>query len=68
MSDKAEMILELIENKYNEHESMLSVYYEKYPEPGVMMDNDDTAMIDYHEGAIEALGVVLNQAKEIYNG
>lgn len=61
-----EQLIIFIENKYNEHEQALSDIHAKY-EGGDMFDNDDSAMLDYHEGAVEALGIVHHYAKELYS-
>ena len=61
-----ELIL-FIENKYNEHEQELSDIFAKVDSQDGQFDNDDASMQDYHEGAVEALGIILNKAKELYN-
>jgi hypothetical protein len=65
MDEAFEELISLIEIKYNEHEHALTDLNEKYAD-GSMFDNDDSSMIDYHEGATEALYIILHQAKEIY--
>lgn len=60
-----ELIL-FIENKLNEHELMLSDLFAKIDEQDGY-EKDDEAMQDYHEGAVEALSIVLHKAKELYN-
>lgn len=62
-----ESIIRLIENKYNECEQALSDINDKYAD-GSFFDKQDSSMVDYYEGAVETLGVVLHKAKEIYNG
>ena len=60
-----ETLLELIENKYNEHEQALTDIYSQYKD-SELYSTEDTSMIDYHEGAVEALSIILYKAKEIY--
>lgn len=61
-----EDLIEFIQMRYDEHEESLSQLFHKYGH-GDTFDNEDTAMMDYHEGAVESLGIVLNKAKELYN-
>lgn len=60
-----EPLIRFIEDKYNEHEQSLTDLWNRYPD-GEMMDNDDTTMMDYHEGAVETLAIVLAKIKEAY--
>lgn len=54
-----EELLMFIQAKIDEHEYQLTELHAQY-EGGDLYSNDDSAMIDYHEGAIEALSVVHN--------
>ena len=62
----AERLIAFIENKYNEHEQALTDIFAKVDSQNGQFDNDDSSMQDYHEGAVEALGIVLFKAKEMY--
>lgn len=60
-----EELLMFIQTKLDEHEYELSELHAKY-EGGDFYSNDDSTMMDYHEGAIEALSVVLGKGQEIF--
>lgn len=62
-----EELLMFIQTKIDEHEYQLTELHAQY-EGGDLYSNDDSVMIDYHEGAVEALSIILNKAKELYNG
>lgn len=61
-----ERLIAFIENKHNEHEQALTDIFAKVDNQNGQFDNDDASMQDYHEGAVEALGIVLFKAKEMY--
>lgn len=65
-TDFAENLISFIENKYNEHEQALSEIFARVDNREGIYDNEDTTMQDYHEGAVEALSIVLHKAKEMY--
>lgn len=62
----AEQLIRFIEDKFNEHEQALSDIFAKVDSQNGQFDSDDSSMQDYHEGATEALGVVLHKAKEMF--
>jgi hypothetical protein len=64
-TEYAEKLIAFIENKLNENEQALSDIHAKY-ESGGTYDKEDTTMSDYYEGAVEALGIVLDKAKEMF--
>ena len=66
-TDYAEGLILFIENKLNEHEQELSDIFAKVDSQNGQFDKDDSSMQDYHEGAIEALAIVLDKAKDMYN-
>lgn len=61
---KMEKLLEFIQMKHDEHESELSRIWNSDVD---MFNNDQSSMMDYHEGAVEALGIVLAKGKELFN-
>ena len=65
INDAFEQLLELIQIKHDENEQSLSDLLNKY-DAGEIFDNDDDAMINYYEGATEALGLILYKGKELY--
>ena len=62
-----EELVSTINIKFDEHEHSLSELHDRY-ESGQWYSNEDTAMIDYHEGATEALGVIQFKAQELFKG
>jgi arabinogalactan endo-1,4-beta-galactosidase len=65
--DYIENLIMFIQNKLNEHEQDLSDIFAKVDRQNGQFDNDDSSMQDYHEGAVEALSIVLDKAKDMYN-
>ena len=65
--DYIENLIMFIQNKLNEHEQDLSDVFAKVDSQNGQFDNDDSSMQDYHEGAVEALSIVLDKAKDMYN-
>lgn len=61
----AESLITFIQIKHDEHEYALSELVHKH-ESGELYSDEDAGMMDYHEGAVEALSVVLNKAKEMF--
>lgn len=61
-----EELLMFIQTKIDEHEYQLTELHSKY-EGGDLYSNDDSVMIDYHEGAVEALSVVYNYGTGLLN-
>lgn len=59
-----EDLLLFIENKLNEHEQALTDIWNAAGED--ILDNDSSSMVDYHEGAVEALSIILFKGKEMY--
>lgn len=66
LNEKFEELINLIQTKWDEHEQALTDINQRY-EAGEMFDNEDTAMLDYHEGAVEALSLIHHYATELYN-
>lgn len=56
-----------IQTKLDEHEYELSELHAKY-EDGDLFSSEDSAMMDYHEGAIEALSIIKIKGEEFFNG
>lgn len=65
INEKFEELINLIKIKWDEHEQALTDINQMY-EDGEMFANDDTSMLDYHEGAVEALSLIHHYATELY--
>ena len=61
-----EDLLLFIQSKIEEHEEELTQLHLKYQD-GDFYSKDDSAMMDYHEGAIEALSVIQFRGQELLN-
>lgn len=61
-----EELLMFIQTKIDEHDYELSELHAKY-EDGDLFSSEDTAMMDYHEGAIESMSVILEKGRELFN-
>lgn len=64
--DALEEVLSLISTKLDENEYALSELFHKH-ENGQLYSNEDAGMMDYHEGAVEALSIIKYQAQELFN-
>lgn len=62
-----EELLMFIQTKLDEHDYELSELYSKYQD-GDLYSSEDAAMMDYHQGAIEALSIIQNKGQELFNG
>lgn len=60
-----EELLMFIQTKMDEHDYELSELHAKY-EDGDLFSSDDSAMMDYHQGAIEALSIIQNKGQELF--
>ena len=60
-----EELLMFIQTKMDEHDYELSELHSKYQD-GDFYSNDDSAMMDYHQGAVEALSIILNKGQELF--
>jgi hypothetical protein len=67
LNEQFEEFLLFIENKLNEHEQALTDISDKVDKQGGQFDNDDSSLSDYHEGAIEALAIVLFRGRGMFN-
>lgn len=63
--DALEKVLSLISTKLDENEYALSELFHKH-ENGELYSNEDAGMMDYHEGAVEALSIIKHQAEELF--
>lgn len=64
-NDALEELINLIQTKWDEHEQSLTDINQRY-ENGDFFDKEDSSLVDYHEGATEALSLIHHYATELY--
>lgn len=62
-NEKFEELINLIKIKWDEHEQALTDIWD---ENHVVIDREAASMVDYHEGAVEALSLIHHYATELY--